>query len=57
MDSMMARGTKHTLEEEELWDLPPTETAEGLSARLNQHWTKQLAKKKYELIPFFSRLC
>lgn len=43
---MMAKGTTHALDEEDLWDLPEEDTAQGLSAKLKKHWSVQLAKKR-----------
>lgn len=46
MGEMMYRGTEHTLDESDLWDLPKEDSAEGLSTRLGQYWRGQLEKKK-----------
>ena len=46
MDSMMYNGTKHTLDEQDLWDLPAEESAEGLSSKLGYYWKQQLQKKR-----------
>lgn len=44
---MMHKGTTHALDEEDLWDLPEEDTAQGLSSRLKKHWLAQLEKKRY----------
>lgn len=41
---MMRKGTDHTLDEEDLWNLPEKDTAEALSNSLSTEWKKQLAK-------------
>lgn len=46
MSGMMQRGTDHTLDEEDLWDLPTKDSAEGLSNELRVQWEQQLKKKK-----------
>lgn len=43
---MMQKGTTHALDEEDLWDLPPQDTAQGLSDRLKGYWSAQLSKKR-----------
>lgn len=46
MSEMMHKGTSHTLDEEDLWDLPQEDTAQGLSERLKGYWDAQLEKKR-----------
>jgi hypothetical protein len=46
MSGMMLAGTSHTLDEDDLWDLPAKDTAQGLSSQLKKYWNAQLEKKK-----------
>lgn len=43
---MMRKGTDHALDEEDLWDLTKSDTAESLSGTLAHYWNLQLQKKK-----------
>lgn len=43
---MMKRGTDHTLDEDDLWDLPTSDQAEGLTQKLGHYWKLQLQKSR-----------
>ena len=45
----MQTGTKHTLDADDLWELPKKDSAEELSNTLNYYWNIQLKKKKPSL--------
>lgn len=46
MSGMMKRGTDHTLDEDDLWELPESDQAEGLTRTLDHYWLKQLKKQR-----------
>ena len=41
---MMYQGTHHTLDEQDLWELPEEETAEKLTNKLSRYWKVQLER-------------
>lgn len=46
MSGMMKQGTDHTLGEDDLWELPEKDQAEGLTGKLEMYWSQQLMKKR-----------
>ena len=46
MSGMMKQGTDHTLGEDDLWELPEQDQAEGLTGKLELYWSQQLKKKR-----------
>jgi hypothetical protein len=49
MSGMMKRGTDHALTEDDLWEMPKQDQAEGLTNRLAERWNRQLEKKSPSL--------
>lgn len=49
MNGMMRAGTKHTLDEDDLWEMPREDTAEALTGKLTHFWKMQLQKKNPSL--------
>lgn len=49
MSEMMHQGRNHTLDEQDLWELPKSDTAESLSNKLAYYWKLQLKKSSPSL--------